>query len=118
MSAAPWLMLSVLVGVAALLGTTGWNTWLAWRRLRMARTAAGALLDVHAERLESSVAAAGERSETVASDGATLARSLDGLRRDVAHARWMFEQVPEQRQRLQDELVALILPTDEAPGDG
>lgn len=115
---APFVALACGALAIAVIGITAWLAWHRWRRVRATHEAAVALLDVHGERLESAIVLANERIGVNADSGDALAQSLAELRADARHLRWMLGRVPEERERLQRELIELLLPTSASDRDG
>jgi hypothetical protein len=107
------LLIALLCAAAAITVTAamGWLTWKRWQRLSLVRRAAQSLIDVHAARLDEAVALASEQVGTLADDGEQLAVSLEQLRADVDHARWLLDRIPTERDRFMHELGELLLPT-------
>lgn len=110
--AAPWIALCA--GSLALV-IVGWNAYLAWhlwRRARVTQQAATALLDVHAQRIDSSLQVMDQHAGAFADDGERLSAALTELRADVGQLRWMLGRIPQERARFMREVSDLLLPTD------
>lgn len=108
---APFVALACGVLAIVIIAITGRKAWLRWKRVSATQAAAVALIDVHGERLEAAIELANERIGVNADGTEALAESLAELRADAAHLRWMLARVPEERERLQRELLDLVLPT-------
>ena len=114
---APFVALACGALAIAVIAITGWQAWRRWQRVSLTQQAAVALVDVHRERLEAAIDLANERIGVNADGGEALAESLAELRADAAHLRWMLGRVPEERERLQRELLDLVLPTSTGARD-
>jgi hypothetical protein len=118
LSAPAWLAVGCGVGAVLLVAYAGWRTWQAWRRLDLTRDAASALVEVHRARLDASIMSASDRVGTMADGGERLADALGELRADATHLTWMLKRVPDERARLRDALLELVLPSrSKVPSD-
>ncbi len=108
---APYVALGCGVFALVVVGLLGWLAWRRWTRVSQTQGAAVALIDVHRARLEDAIDLANERVGVNADGGEALAQSLAELRADAAHLGWMLRRVPDERERLQRELLDLVLPT-------
>jgi hypothetical protein len=85
-------------------------TW-QWRATRRTQDAAQALMDVHRARLDQSLDAVAQQADAIGERGADLARSVEGLRGDVAHLSWLFGRIPAARDSIREALLDIVLPT-------
>lgn len=108
---APWIALVTCAAVVTTVGAVAWRTWRLWRRARVTQQAASALLAVHRDRLDASIAALSDGAARFADDGEELATALAELREDVEQLRSMLARIPEERERLVQELGELVLPS-------
>lgn len=108
---APWIALAAGVLAIAIIAIAGWRMWKHWTRVNLTQQASVALLDVHRDRLDATIAQINDRMGTLADDGEDLAESLAELRADARHLRWMLGRVPAEQDRLRRELLELVLPT-------
>jgi hypothetical protein len=112
-----WVALGAAVVATAVIAYAGWRTWRTWKAFRVTQEAASALIDVHYTRLDEAIATAGEHAGQFADRGEELADALAELRADAMHLRWMLARIPEERERLERELLEIILPTRERAKD-
>jgi Flp pilus assembly protein TadB len=115
--ASPWIAIVAGVLAAALVAWSGLRTWRSWRRTRVTQQAARALVDLHVSQLDAAIGKLDAHMGALADGGEELADALGELRADVAHLRWLLEQIPEGRERLARELYELVLPTGGAAPD-
>ena len=108
---APFVALASGATALVVVGLTGLRAWRRWKQVSRTQEAAVALLDVHRERLDAAIELANERVGGVADGGEELAESLAELRADAKHLGWVVGRIPEERERLQRELLDLVLPT-------
>ncbi len=109
--AAPYVALGCGLFAIVVVAAAAWHAWRRWKIVSATQEAAAALIDVHRERLEAAIDLANERVGTNADGGEALAESLAELRADAKHLGWMLRRVPDERERLQRELLDLVLPT-------
>lgn len=114
---APFVALACGVLAIVVVALAAWHAWQRWQRVSATQEAAVALLDVHRERLEAAIDLANERVGVNADGGESLAESLAELRADVKHLGWMLGRMPAERERLQRELLHLVLPTTSGARD-
>ncbi len=115
LESAGWIALGCAIGAALAMAWMGWRAWRDWQRLQLVRRAAVALIDVHARRVDDSIAEADAAVGALADGGEQLAESLGQLRDDVGQLRWLLAQVPHERARLTRTIGDLLLPTDDRP---
>lgn len=116
-NASPWIALAIGVLAGVLVASFGLRAWRSWRRTRVTQQAATALIDLHMAQLDTALGRLDGHMGTLADGGEQLADALGELRADVAHLRWMLEQIPEGRERLARELYELVLPTGDSATD-
>jgi hypothetical protein len=111
LSPAAWCAFGAGIAALVLVAYAGWRTWQAWTRLSFTREAASALVELHQARLDTSLMTASDHIGTMADGGEQLADALGELRADATHLAWMLKRVPEERARLREELLELVLPS-------
>lgn len=115
---APWIAVACAIAALAGIAVMARRAWRQWRRLRVVQDAAGALIDVHAARVDEAIARVGRHSGTLADRGEGFADLLAQLKADVEQLRWLLARIPEERERLTTAVGDLLLPTDRSDRDG
>ncbi|MBC7460592.1 MAG: hypothetical protein H7287_04455 [Thermoleophilia bacterium] len=108
---AGWIAVSVGIGACIVVAAFGLRAWNQYRSLERTRHAAEALIDVHAQRLETTIVTAGSHVARLGEHAGGLTESIAELRTNGEHLGWMLGRTPEARDRLQRELLDIVLPT-------
>jgi len=114
---AGWITLGALALALVLLVVFGIRAWRAVASFNQTKRAAQALIDVHTERLEATIVTAGSSVSRVADHSTEVVTAITDLRANAGHLTWMLRRVPEERDRLQRELLEVLLPTAKRADD-
>lgn len=87
------------------------RAWHQWRRLKIVREAASALVAVHSERVDEAILIASRKSGAITDRSEGLADLLVELKRDIDHLRWLLDRVPSDRAALERAIADILLPT-------